>query len=349
MRIDSSQIWLTSTRSYRERHEERESLHAWVDSPNARAQTAKADEAPLGMKGAGPVSSQDATACAGCASAGGAGEKKLLLLKSLIEALTGKRIRLLDVRDIPDPGSAEVYARETQDKAIPPASTRERAGWGVEYTREVMAREEENTTVEARGVVRTKDGREVLFSVTLAMERQFESRSRTDFRAGDARKTDPIVINFDGNAAQLTNTKFAFDLNADGTSENVSFVGAGSGMLVLDRNLDGKATDGAELFGPVTGNGFEELRTYDVDANGWLDEDDPVYARLSVWTKDERGNDLLTPLSERGVAALSLSPVSSDFDLRDKENRLLGQVRRTGVYLASDSTVKTIQQVDLTL
>ena len=82
MRIDSSQIWLTSTRSHRERHEERESLHAWVDSPNARAQTAKADEAPLGMKGAGPVSSQDATACAGCASAGGAGEKKLLLIPS---------------------------------------------------------------------------------------------------------------------------------------------------------------------------------------------------------------------------------------------------------------------------
>ena len=106
---------------------------------------------------------------------------------------------------------------------------------------------------------------------------------------------------------------------------------------------------GLSFFAPATGNGFEELRTYDVDANGWLDEDDPVYARLSVWTKDERGNDLLTPLSERGVAALSLSPVSSDFDLRDGENQLLGQVRKTGIYVDGESAVKTIQQVDLTI
>jgi len=347
MRIDSSQIWLTSTRSYMERHEERESLRMWVDPLMDRNQARGADEVLIGVKSASPSSPREMRGCERCAIEGGAGEKRLILLKSLIEAMTGRKMRLLDATAFPDPDKAEAYVSDIRDKASPERNDTGRAGWGIEYTSETLAREQEKTTVEAQGVIKTRDGEEIRFSITLAMERQFESRSGTGFRAGDARKSDPIVINFDGSAAQLTNTKFVFDLNADGTPENVSFAGTGSGLLLLDRNGDGKATDGKELFGPASGNGFEELRAYDSDANGWIDESDPIYTRLSIWTKDEKGNDLFMPLSEKGVAAINLSPVTSDFDLSDGENRILGQVRKTGVYVTFDGTVKTTQQVDL--
>jgi hypothetical protein len=45
-----------------------------------------------------------------------------------------------------------------------------------------------------------------------------------------------------------------------------------SGLLVIDKNLDGKVNDGSELFGPSTGDGFEKLARYDEDRNGWIDE-----------------------------------------------------------------------------
>ena len=349
MRIDSSQIWLTSTRSYKERHEERESLRMWADPPGARQQVSGTEEVLVGTGNARSSSARGAGVCESCAPEGSGGDKRLILLKSLIEAMTGRRIRLLDVSEITDYDNAGAYASRIREKAPPAGRETGGAGWGIEHTREALAREEESTTVETQGVIKTRDGKEIRFSITLAMERRFESRSRTDFRTGDARKTDPIVINFDGSAAQLTDTKFAFDLNADGAPENVSFTRTGKGMLVLDRNGDGKPTDGAELFGPTTGNGFDELRAYDVDANGWLDENDPLFGALSAWTKDEDGNDLLTPLTEKGVAAINLSPVTSDFDLRDGENRLLGQVRKTGIYVDGEGNVKTIQQVDLTV
>jgi len=99
------------------------------------------------------------------------------------------------------------------------------------------------------------------------------------------KKVDPLVLNFEGNRAELTGAKFAFDLDQDGEQEHISFVGSGSGILVLDRNKDGIVNDGSELFGPSTGNGFNELASLDGDENGWIDENDAAYQDLSVWTR----------------------------------------------------------------
>jgi hypothetical protein len=97
----------------------------------------------------------------------------------------------------------------------------------------------EQASFAAQGVVKTTDGKEIAFSYELEMERQFHSETHESVRAGDALLKDPLVINFGGTAAQLTDRKFAFDLDADGTKDQIAWVQPGSGFLALDKNGNG--------------------------------------------------------------------------------------------------------------
>ena len=123
----------------------------------------------------------------------------------------------------------------------------------------------------------------------------------------------------------------------------------GSGFLALDKNGDGKINDGSELFGTRSGNGFADLAVYDEDGNGWIDENDEIFDKLRVWSKDKDGKDVLKTLKEADVGAIYLGSTNSQFSLTDKkDNEVLGAVRSTGIYLKeSTGMAGTVQQVDL--
>ena len=72
-----------------------------------------------------------------------------------------------------------------------------------------------------------------------------------------------------------------------------------------------------------------------------------MFARLCIWAPDGDGRDGLSTLAQRGVGALYLDSVDTPFSLTDSENRLLAQIRASGVYLREDGGVGTLQQVDL--
>jgi hypothetical protein len=112
----------------------------------------------------------------------------------------------------------------------------------------------------------------------------------------------------------------------------ISAPGAGSGFPVLDRNGDGIANDGSELFGPSTGEGFAELDAFDTDRNHWIDENDPVYDRLRIWSRDGSGNDAYHTLQDQEIGAIYLAALKAPFDYRDESNRLQGTVRANGFY-----------------
>ena len=97
--------------------------------------------------------------------------------------------------------------------------------------------------------------------------------------------------------------------------------------------MTARVNDGSELFGPESGNGFSELAAYDTDGNGWIDESDPVYRQLEVWTKDAEGNDSLSDLKSMGVGAIYLASARTDFELTDDANESNGQVSKTGIYV----------------
>ena len=165
--------------------------------------------------------------------------------------------------------------------------------------------------------------------------------------AGDAVRKDPLVINFEGNAAELTGEKFDFDIDADGVDDRISFVSSASGFLALDRNGNGRIDDGHELFGARTGDGFAELAAYDSDGNGWIDENDAIFAELRIWTKDSSGADQLGTLAQHNIGALYLGQAATPFDLKDAQYNQHGQILSTGVYLFEDGRAGTMQQLDL--
>jgi len=119
------------------------------------------------------------------------------------------------------------------------------------------------------------------------------------------------------------------------------------GYLALDLNSNGKIDSGKELFGAVSGDGFAELARHDSDGNGWIDESDPVFKKMLVWTPDSQGKQALTSLAQHGVGALYLGKVETPFALKDSANQTLGAVRATGAYLAENGSAGVLQQIDL--
>lgn len=208
--------------------------------------------------------------------------------------------------------------------------------------------EEEHTTFSTQGTVRTADGRELSFNLELGMSRRFEEYYEENHVLSVSAFKDPLVINLDTNIAQVSDQKFFFDLDCDGEEEEISNLQAGSGFLALDRNGDGKINDGSELFGTKSGDGFRDLSQYDSDGNGWIDEADPIWEKLLIWTKDENGKDKMYHLSDLGVGAIGLSQVGTQFSLNsEKTNETNAMIRKTGIFLYENGTVSTLQHLDM--
>lgn len=208
--------------------------------------------------------------------------------------------------------------------------------------------ESEETSFSTQGTVVTKDGREIKFGIDMKMSRSFAEYYEVKAAAKPVTFCDPLVINLDTDIAELSDQKFLFDIDNDGILDKVSGLSSKSGYLALDKNGDGKINDGGELFGTKSGNGFADLAAYDDDGNGWIDEDDEIFDKLLIWTKDENGNDKLYHLKDRGVGAICLSSVATEFGLNNMQtNEANGVIRRTGMFLFEGGDVGTVQHVDL--
>ena len=157
----------------------------------------------------------------------------------------------------------------------------------------------------------------------------------------------PILVDVAGDGFALTSFAggVAFDLNADGAPERLSWTSAGSddAFLVLDRDGDGLAGNGEELFGNYTPqpgtsgrNGFAALAVFDANADATVDDRDPVFADLRLWTDRNHDGvsqpDELQALTSAGIAALHLDYKTSKrtddygnhFALRAKVDLLKG-------------------------
>jgi len=348
MKIENSSILLSSQYKMVEKYSVKESVRIWIGdrrpnfeeqgSPNLTARIAVTDFVTLsGMTQAsqsiGKIASDDEDDVALT--------PELRMIKMIIERMIGREINLGSVKAIQDKGY-DAKGHDVEPQAEP------RQGYGVEYDYHESYYESEKVSFSAKGVINTADGEKINFSVKIRLRREFMIEQNISARFGDAvTLKDPLVINFGGTSAQLTNRRFSFDIDSDGKADRVPFVGANSGFLAIDRNHDGKINNGSELFGPKTGNGFAELAEYDADHNNWIDENDSIYSKLRVWSKDARGNNSLVSLKQRGVGAIYLGHQYTQFKLNDAQNKTQGQLRASGIYVNERGTVGTIQQVDL--
>lgn len=266
----------------------------------------------------------------------------LRLLRAMVAALTGEKAEISNIScfEAKVSGSAEIVSENVQ------ATT----GPGNLFVHHEIYSEHEEAHFSVNGIVQTSDGQRIEFNLALHMERSYVEEVLITAPQIERRTQDPLVLNFEGSAAQLIDQRFHFDLDADGVaSEAINFLKRGSGFLVFDRNADGKVNDGSELFGVRSGDGFADLALLDDDKNGWIDEGDKAWSKLRLWRKEANGQDQLDTLKEANVGALYLGRVKTPFSLKNSSNELLGQIRSSGVFLSENGQVGSIQQLDLSI
>ena len=289
-------------------------------------------------------------------------DPKLLLIRAIIEAISGKSIKFVsesaanqsDKTNSTTPTMANIANIANANGGEVIAVSSGNTAFGLRYNSNEVIKENETTNFSASGIIKTADGKEIQFQCDLSMQRSFYMDNSTEIFMGAStdRKSlcDPLIINFAGTAAELKNTTFAFDLNADGSAENIQELAAGSAFLVLDKNKDGKINNGNEMFGTQSGDGFADLSVYDEDGNGWIDENDSVYNSLGVWNNSAYGGKIRS-LKEAGIGAIYLQNANTEFSIKDKTtNELQGQIRKTGIFLnEKNGNIGTIQHVDLAI
>lgn len=355
MRVESSNIQLSSQHSIVERYTVKESIKIWVGDQRPDFGGQESSAPPQNISVVDMVTLSNAAKMSQPIeeiNMDDNGEDfsidpELRMLKLLLERLLDIEIELSSIRISYD--DREKVKKDPPAQAARP-EVEQGQGYGIEYDRHESYYESEKTRFSARGVIKTSDGETISFSVDLSLSREFMIEKNISARFGDAvRLQDPLVINFGGTSAQLTNTRFSFDLDADGKTERISSPGSNSGFLAIDLNDDNKINSGVELFGPKTGRGFEELAVYDSDHNNWIDENDPIYDKLLVWSNAPGGNKNLVSLKQKGVGAIYLGYQSTRFELNDSHNEMQGQLNSSGIYLNENGSAGTIQQVDLTM
>lgn len=241
--------------------------------------------------------------------------------------------------------SADVGAESSQIGVTGLTGSELGSGKVLVYSRQISFYEKEETSFSTLGCVRTADGREISFNVDVAMSREFAATYEEEFGFASIQTCDPLVLNFEGDVAEISDQSFYFDLDQDGEEESINKLTNKSGYLALDLNGNGVIDDGAELFGTQSGDGFKDLAVYDEDGNGWIDENDSVWSKLKVWCKAPTEDKLYT-LAEKGVGAIYLGNCSTDFTLQN-EGCAGAIIRKTGVFLYENGQAGTIQHVDM--
>lgn len=152
---------------------------------------------------------------------------------------------------------------------------------------------------------------------------------------GAAGYTAPIVLDLNGDGVDLISrgaSNVSFDMDGDGVVNRTGWVGAGDGLLALDRNGNGRIDSGAEISfvadvdGAITD--LEGLRAYDTNENGMIDASDVGFSDFVVWRdKNQDGvsqTGEMSRLGDAGIASISLTSVAAAASDTDMENRVFG-------------------------
>jgi len=315
MRIVSSQVQAQSQHVF-ERDEQRLSVRQPAPPPTRIAQRPEA-----------------ALNSAPCENGEAGGDLETSLLKALVEAMTGRQIDTLQVEQ------TNAAAQQSSAASPTPIQRNNARTLRIDLTR---IDEFELTEVAFSGQFSTEDGRSISLNLSYSMQRTYSATTLNASISGGAPQ-DPLVLNFDGLGAALDAGGTRFDLNSDNVADALPTLRAGSAYLALDRNDDGIINNGSELFGTLSGNGYEELARLDSDGNGFIDDGDPLFARLQLF----RPGEAAQTLADRDVGAIFLGSVGSPARLTDANNQSLGQLRATGFYLTNAGTAGLVQQIDL--
>jgi len=274
-------------------------------------------------------------------------ELKMRIIKDMVEMLTGKKMTVFNAAEFARKQSdIQVVNAPPQSQAASAAAPAVQSqGWGIDYFRHEIQQSIEGFTFAAQGTVTNDKGVEINFNASLEMSRVQYSEEKLSIKDGDA-LIDPLVIDFEGKGVYLSDVKIEFDLDNDGTAEQISAPSGGTGLLSYDRNGNGIIDNGSELFGPSSGNGFLELAAFDNDKNGWIDENDDVFSKLKVWETASDGTGSLSSLLDKDVGAIYTGSAVTKYSLVNN-NAMSGQIRESGIWMKESGGTGIIQEIDM--
>lgn len=262
------------------------------------------------------------------------------IIRRMVKEITGRDLKTFS----PDQLAAGAEQPTYQDQQPAPAAPADNGG--LTYQQTLSYFESETTSFSAEGTINTRDGQSLSFSLSLNMSRSFYAEVSNTIQIGETQKKDPLVINFEGMAAELTSSSFQFDIDADGAPDQIAGLKSGSGLLALDKNSDGSVNDGSELFGALTGNGFAELANYDQDGNQFIDAADAIYQKLRIWQRHADGSQQLLALGAKNIGAIYLGHLTTPFQLKDEQNQSRAEIASSGFYLTEQGQAGSVQQLN---
>lgn len=204
----------------------------------------------------------------------------------------------------------------------------------------------ERLIFESVGQVTTEDGLKIDFMLHTDFNRQYYQEGESEVLERAREWVDPLVISLTGQIPSIADGTFQFDINADGKLDQMGKLASGTGYIAFDKNVDGIINDGHELFGGISGQGFDDLAQYDDDGNGWIDENDAIYSKLSVWQPINETEGQLISFSEAKVGAIFLQSEETSFTYRDGNNEAQARIRQSGVALMESGQATHVAQLD---
>ncbi len=138
------------------------------------------------------------------------------------------------------------------------------------------------------------------------------------FPAGGGGGMEPLILDLNGNGAHTTKLGWVegqsstyFDMDNDGFAERTAWVAAGDGMLVIDKNGNGKIDNQNELFGnnATYADGFANLKQYDSNNDNKITSADAQFSQLRVWV-DANGDGKTDKGELKTLADLKISQIN---------------------------------------
>ncbi len=346
MKIASFNVELQSSRQFSQSFETSERLEVWrgdaalpevrqdgVNISAAGRAAQLADAATAGTRAADSASLDDAAEH----------DPKLSMLIRMIELLTGKPVQRFSARDLERLQAADA---ELSPGAGGRAAGGQGAGFGMAYDFSATYAESETTSFAASGVVRTADGAEIRFELGFTMSRSYSESVSASLRVGEQRVKDPLVLDFGGPASALSDLRFDFDLDGDGTKEQLPMVGARASSPST-ATPTGASTTGESSSARRAATVLPNSPRSTTMAMAGSTNPTPRGRNCASGNLDAEGRGRVQTLKEAGVGAFYLGRVDTPFSLRNAANETLGEMRASSIYLREDGRAGTVSQIDL--
>jgi len=187
-----------------------------------------------------------------------------------------------------------------------------------------------------------------VFHSTFELQLSEQRVSMTQTTLSVDQMKDPLLVQFGPRSlGQLNGQSSEIDINSDDVPDSLPMFEGDVGYLVFDKNNNGKADGGHELFGPQSGDGFQDLSSLDSNNNGFIDREDDDFSQLKLWQIDGNGNESWRNLSDTDIEAISLNSTVTPFNFYDKDDQLQAQLTQSSVALTDKGVAYGVHQVDV--